>query len=205
MKKVFLATFIPLLLSCQQDQMREISATDADIVARSMKFMTLSQSIGKFKKTQQETRVNNPDDRTDDQVDNSDNDGHMGEDFTIGIFGWDWGRPKKNCTGFGICDFTWFPALKKEHDIHISLPADDTNASLLMQTSEGQTYTDLLLAEPMKDEYKEEIPPLPVEKSILYSASVNGKKVSYKLKKGEYHFNPELGEHGGYRILLHKE
>ena len=76
--------------------MREISATDADIVARSMKFITLSQSIGKFKKTQQETRVSNPDDRTDDQVDNSDNDGHMGEELTIGIFGWDWGRPKKN-------------------------------------------------------------------------------------------------------------
>ena len=49
-EKSIFSTFIPLLLSCQQDQMREISATDADIVARSMKFITLSQSIGKFKK-----------------------------------------------------------------------------------------------------------------------------------------------------------
>ena len=62
MKKVFLLTaFVSLLFSCQQDQVSEKSATDADIVARSMKFMTLSQSFERLKKTKVETRVSIPD------------------------------------------------------------------------------------------------------------------------------------------------
>ena len=74
-----------------------------------------------------------------------------------------------------------------------------------METSDGQVYTEILLAEPVKDEYKEEIPSLPVEKSISYSGSVNGKGVSYKLKKGDYRFDPGLGDYGGYRLPLQKE
>ncbi len=112
------------------------------------------------------------------------------ERFTITItISVDWGRPKRGCSGFGICGI----------DIDISGIANPgtTTTSLLYDARTDSYYADLILAEALP----ENDVPLVIEKSISIDTEERLGK-TLVAPQGEYKFDASLGRNGGYRVYF---
>lgn len=101
-------------------------------------------------------------------------------------------RASKNCkTGFGFCDFTWFPGLKDNMDPNIISVKEelDTNGN----------YFEIHFANEIPIELSDEDLLLLVDESLT---TYNDIGESFTINSGEYLVDRTLGEYGGYKVYL---
>ena len=110
------------------------------------------------------------------------------------IVQWDeWGRKKKNCGGWGLCEAEWFP---KEEAV---IPPPNGGASLLeFDETLEKYYIDILLAENAPTG----TPDLKVDEDIELLNIQELTSTPLTIFEGNYELNNSLGEFGGYRIHL---
>ena len=115
------------------------------------------------------------------------------------IVEWDeWGRKKKDCKGWGLCDAVWFPKAEEK-----SVNSDFSVYSTILQFDQiSQKYfIDILLSEVVPIDIPIELYPLPVDESfIIYTEEAIGRNLIFE--EGEYPFDETLGSFGGFRIYL---
>ncbi len=111
-------------------------------------------------------------------------------------FTWDeWGRAKKDCDGWGLCNFTLVP-----NDYKSSSEEYNFSAKLEIDLNDNY-YFDIVLAEPVPEDVPIESFPIMIDGLIeVDSYEIIGQNLS---AKGEYPFNNEIGEFGGFRIYLY--
>lgn len=123
--------------------------------------------------------------------------------FSFVICSFDFGRNSRNCAGFGICDFEWFP-----HSAQINTTDTDSitslkyNASVLKVDSDGNKFIDLLLAEPIDSGSMPIVPDLAIDEDLIGHNSKSNNSQIYIMQGGKYKYNPKLGNFGGYRISI---
>lgn len=111
----------------------------------------------------------------------------------------DWGRTSRNCHGFGLCHVVWFPVTSVSDKYLEEL---GSGASILeLDDINRQYYIDLLLAESAPIKNGELLPTLKIDENLELTKNEELLK-SLSVKKGEYSYNPQLGEYGGYRITV---
>ncbi len=191
-----------MFTSCQQQEDVTNDVEPSDDIARTFKYMSLEEQLAL---NQSETRASVHDDSD-----------YMKNNLTIIICRWkEWGRTSKNCRGFGLCEFEWFPKDNKKL-------YDDKYINTYLQTDKtGQRFVDLFLSAPIPNANPDEMPQLHIDKSLkgelnkeaagtvidslLNKGNINGVKIipdSLIMRKGDYNYNPKLGTNGGYRIYL---
>ncbi|MCF6214476.1 MAG: hypothetical protein L3J45_10685 [Flavobacteriaceae bacterium] len=111
------------------------------------------------------------------------------------IVRWDeWGRKKKQCRGWGLCNAVWFPKNKSA--------SSNGGATLLeFDNSLGKYYIDILLATTPPFEIPLDALTLKIDENFELNVQ---KAISKNLtfNKGDYLYDKSLGEFGGYRIYL---
>ena len=216
MRKILLFfTFATILSACKQQEATSISTEESDEIAKTFKFASLKEQLSlKGAKTRVETGKN----------DFKKND--ITPDITFIICSWDgWGRTSRNCRGFGLCHFKWFPASYEEINNN-----DYNGTSAILQTdSLGKSYIDLYLAEPIPNIAEDNIPVLSIDNNLVGermvaetndSVTSNSTTVQNSnnwqrgdrpdindiiMLRGSYDYISELGTYGGYRIFLKQQ
>jgi hypothetical protein len=117
----------------------------------------------------------------------------------IVIVQWDeWGRKKKNCDGWGLCEADWFP---KEESIVI--PPPNGGATILeLDKISNKYYIDILLAEKVPTHIPIHALKLKIDEDIELLNIQDFTSVPLTIYKGNYKVNNSLGKFGGYRIYL---
>jgi len=161
-------------------------------LARNLEFMPLSQRISEL----HQNHINKITPSRNGQQGGVDK-----TDITIVIVAWDWGRPKRECKGFGFCNVVWFPDFK-EKDIDNNF---ENNASVLEVDSVGRLYTDLILSKPIDTSNLSKIPSLAIDMPLIARDTSNiHNDTTLIVPKGSVQFNPNIGNYGGYRVFLKK-
>lgn len=124
---------------------------------------------------------------------------------TLTIVSWDeWGRASRECDGWGLCYANWFYCT--DDTTHEQVPCSGKNGNGYSAPIEYDDITnqysfDILLGEvPTIDS---ELLVLKVENNIELNTSLSseiGKDLTIPI--GNYHYDSEIGEFGGYRIVL---
>jgi hypothetical protein len=163
-----------LTSSCSKDK-ETISLYDENSIAKQLKFIDVNNRIANIHdKTQGKAMVK------------------------IIIVRWDeWGRKKKNCAGWGLCNAEWFPDLKKANSI-----SSNGGATLLeFDDNLKKYYIDILLAETPSAEIPTDLLTLKIDENFeLEVESIISQNLTFN--QGEYFYDSTLGEFGGYRIYL---
>jgi len=122
------------------------------------------------------------------------------ESVTILKVEWDeWGRAKKDCEGWGLCNatWTWFPT--EEKSAQVTSPAYSTIVQF--DSQQGKYYIDILLSEMVPADISIDLYPLAIDESFTpYTAAVLGTDLTFNA--GEYPYDSSLGTHGGFRIYF---
>lgn len=126
-----------------------------------------------------------------------------GDDLTVIICSWDgWGRTSKNCRGFGLCHFEWFPEAHKDQHIESA----DYFAAEVKSDSLGNKYMDIVLTEPipLTDTDGLEMPCLAIDEDIFGECEELDPLINDTIivEEGMYPFNYNLGLYGGYRLNI---
>ena len=114
----------------------------------------------------------------------------------------EWGRKKKDCDGWGLCNAEWFPAPEEKSSGLISTNPNGGSSILEYNPSTDQYYIDILLAAALPDIYTIDDVTLIVDEEIelLNINTVISRNLSIPI--GDYTLNNSLGNFGGYRIYL---
>ena len=140
------------------------------------------------------------------------------EEITIIICSWDgWGRTSRNCTGFGLCHFEWFPNWKSlfeekeergemDESIITEEVADDPFVAEVKEDTLGNRYMDIVLAEPIGASNISNMPSLNLDTDVFSENPIQNDSLEtyLVLKQGTYEFDPSLGSYGGYRVDVEK-
>ena len=106
----------------------------------------------------------------------------------------EWGRKKKQCHGWGLCNAVWFPKADSSTNPIYAAP-------LMFDSGTNKYYIDILLSEPMPLPIPDELQNIPIDEDfIIYSHEYSGTDLIFSA--GEYPFDITLGDFGGYRIYL---
>lgn len=191
-----------MLFSCQQEGNVSVSENEAasEALVRSLKFIPLDKRLSDLKVASADTRGSGKGGKNT----SKEGDEVSAEDpFTIIICSWDWGRDSRQCKGFGLCNFVWFPEFKNEIvATNTSLP----DASIIETDTNGERYTDILLSEKVSLDIQKKLPALVIDKSLSCQDTLDtGEIKTLTMRKGEYRFDPNLGENGGYRVKIYQE
>jgi len=99
------------------------------------------------------------------------------------------GRASQNCqSGFGFCNFTWFPDFKDGGSINAQLESND-----------GENYIEVHFANEIPEGLTDEDLQIIVDDALTAS---NEQGDSYTIIAGSYQIDRSLGEYGGYKIEL---
>lgn len=182
---IFLALFPLIMGSCQQEE-TAIAYGDSDAAVRSLRFETVGDIIERASKS---TRSNPT---------TSSNDIDVAEDPLI-ICEFEIGRPKRRCTGFGICEFKLFP----KQNVIAGKYDDLIQYGGVVETDvNGQKYLKVLVSEDVSEYQRQSLPTLKIDDNLENTDINDVEDGSYTLKKGNYNFDASLGEHGGYKINI---
>jgi hypothetical protein len=116
--------------------------------------------------------------------------------LAVVIVSWnEWGRKKKGCKGFGLCDPTWFPEVQE-------MPVGNASGSIVeLDKNSGKYYFDILLAESLPSEISGADLIFEIDENILLETnSVTGKNLT--IQSGQYLLDASMGRFGGYRIAM---
>lgn len=188
MKKIFIfIALFPLILgSCQQEE-TTTPYDDSDATARLLRFETVGDVVNR---TANSTRT---------ALETSDIDAEDVAEDPLIICEFEIGRPKRNCRGFGICEFVLFP---KQYVIDGQLDNLTQYGGVVETDLNGQKYLKVLVTEEVEESVIQSLPSLKIDEN-LKSTDINGDEDGgYVLKKGNYSFDSSLGEHGGYKINI---
>ena len=118
----------------------------------------------------------------------------------IVIVEWDeWGRAKKNCKGFGLCNADWFPHFY-EMPVHPN-PINGGASILELNHVNNKYYFDILLANAPPASLELIKLPLVVDYDIVLDTLTQiGNNL--KINQGMYYYDSSIGAYGGYRINL---
>ena len=117
----------------------------------------------------------------------------------IVIVQWDeWGRKKKNCDGWGLCEAEWFPEEKST----VIPPPNGWATILELDKISNKYYIDILLAEKVPNHIPIHVLKLKIDKDIELLNIQDFIPVPLTIYKGDYKVNHSLGKFGGYRIYL---
>ncbi|MCF6168773.1 hypothetical protein [Lutibacter sp.] len=114
------------------------------------------------------------------------------------IVRWDeWGRKKKQCNGWGLCNAEWFPQNKSSN-------FSSGGATLLeFDNSLDKYYIDILLDKTPPLEIPTDALTLKIDENFdLDVQEIISQNLTFN--KGEYFYDNSLSEFGGYRIYLDK-
>jgi hypothetical protein len=106
---------------------------------------------------------------------------------------WDeWGRAKRDCKGWGLCNFKIEIIIIKDKDSRSSdNPSTNPYSAELYYQRDGRAYIDVLIDKTYEGTS------LFIDED-LYSVDENGQL--YMIPEGEYKLNPTLGKMGGYTV-----
>ena len=138
------------------------------------------------------------------QTTNVGDDEVINEDINIGIFSVRIARASKGClSGFGFCDFKWFPKQhKKEVDQLLESNPLYDNSFYIQSDAEGNKFVDLELLEKPEELDISKLQPLVVEEQLESFNTIDGKEEKMIVPKGSYSFDSSIGKFGGYRVPL---
>ena len=111
-----------------------------------------------------------------------------------------WGRGKRNCEGWGLCNAEWFPQFK---DARIDATESGNGAQTLLEFDEelNQYYIDILLAETPPIDIPSESLTLKIDED--FDLDIEDELVqNLTFVVGDYPYNVSLSTNGGYRIYL---
>jgi hypothetical protein len=178
----FLAIFVFMALltvtSCSEDN-EVVNSYDENSIAKQLSFVDVDTRI-----------ANQPSKRVEEVI----------PIVSIVIVEWDeWGRKKKNCDGWGLCNADWFP---KQGISNRKSTSTNGGATLLeFDDSMNKYYVDILLAETPPAEIPTEELTLKIdEKFELEVEDAISQNLTFN--QGDYGYDNSLGEFGGYRIYL---
>jgi hypothetical protein len=116
------------------------------------------------------------------------------------IVTWDeWGRKKKDCKGWGLCNADWFPQF--DNAMQNPVKSNGSESILEFDPARQRYYFDILLAEnPPAHIPVSELPLVVDEDIVLKLAQEIGNDLS--IKQGDYNYDQTLSQFGGYRIYL---
>lgn len=106
-------------------------------------------------------------------------------------------RASQRClTGWGFCDFKWFPMLKN------SMNTSNSFNSVLVEAKKekGDYVFYLYVTNPVSDINSSDLN-LVVDEDLVVEEQ-NGLPKSFTLRAGTYSYDASIGEYGGYRIIL---
>lgn len=105
-------------------------------------------------------------------------------------------RPKRDCLrGLGFCKFEWFPSIESAK---ISSKVAGTRNLVLKSDSEGD-FVEIFVSKPIPNDIPSNLLNLVVEKE-LETTTINGD--IFKIEAGNYPYDKNLGDFGGYKIYL---
>ena len=111
-----------------------------------------------------------------------------------------WGRAKRNCEGWGLCNAEWFPQFK---GARIDATESENGAQTLLEFDEelNQYYIDILLAETPPTDIPSESLTLKIDEDFdLDIEEELAQNLTFVV--GDYPYNESLSTNGGYRIYL---
>lgn len=139
-------------------------------------------------------------------------------------------RKSKGCnSGFGLCDFKLFPKKKSTTTRAFTIvPTEDTSVEEYFEIEYDNItnvfYTNMLLAEPVPNEFDDNIFPLSIDEDLYWindemalneienfiGESIDSETFDngllsakvYKIAAGEISYNASLGLYGGYQVIL---
>lgn len=103
-----------------------------------------------------------------------------------------WGRKKKNCGGMGLCDADWFPEAGRPTPIN-------GGSSIIEQNSNDEFYFEILFSQTPPSNLEDFI----IDEDIFLDTEIH-LGVNLTIKAGTYLVNTDLGNYGGYRIMLYQ-
>lgn len=193
MKKIYLLAIALLsLASCQQEDIATNGMYSDEFMSK-LKFNTvnLAETRAGFKDGLEQTTKNDGDEAI------------KNEDINTGIFSVRIARASRGClSGFGFCDFKWFP---KKYDKNVEELKENhlyDNSFRIQKDASGNKFVDLELAEKPVGLDISKLQPLVVEEQLESFNTVDGKEEEMTVPQGTYSFDSSIGNFGGYRIPL---
>jgi hypothetical protein len=191
-KKIFMMVAAFGIIGCSSEEVT--SPMGENDVIQNLKFETLKSYMAKHGGVTRSTEVTA-------EGGNLSN----GEDgLTMVICSWDKrGRTSKNCRGFGLCHFKWFPGWNLA--LADSTLGTNPYVAEISTNTVGQKFLNVLLADSVACINVADIPELCVDTDIVSDNTVENTDSTSEeeyviLKEGSYKFQSDLGEYGGYRI-----
>lgn len=176
--KIILAILLPLgvYTSCNSDD-TSLVEFDENTIAKRLSFVDINTRIANIKNKQSLAKA------------------------TLIIVEWDeWGRKARNCDGWGLCNADWFPQFNKS----VGQKSNTSNGAktiLEYDSNIEKYYIDILLADTVPSDIPLEALTLKIdEKFELDVQAAISRNLTFN--EGDYPFNNNLGEFGGYRIYL---
>jgi len=197
--------------ACQQVDMEspmKAQVMTQDEFAAGLKLVDVSERIAGLKNT----GVTRSTPLLDTKVDPIDT--HV-DGVSIVICSWKWHRKSRNCkSGFGICDFVWFPHLSKDlgnQELYDNSYESETNtdivqcdnSSLIEFDVDGNPFMEVQLAKSIDVATPDSISTLVIDEDVV-SDQADDLGRYFIMKKGSYCYNPSIGQNGGYHINMER-
>ena len=158
--------------ACSKEQ--KVTLSDTDNIAQQLKFVQVNES-----------KKGKP--------------GTLNRERIIIVQWEEWGRAKKDCEGWGLCNAEWFPQF---NDMIINPNPIGGGASILeYDHSNNEHYFDIMFA----SKPPESIPLLSLTLIVDYDIVLDTQTrigTNLKINQGMYYYDSSIGDHGGYRIYL---
>lgn len=129
-------------------------------------------------------------------VPSSSNNAEAGPGIRVRITWDEWGRAKRKCLGWGLCNINF------EFEPYWEMGNYSSNVTNV----EGNNYiSQILLASSVPSDIDMTNNPLIVDYDIAVETENNGISETFILKANDYHFQDNLGEFGGYQVDIIKQ
>lgn len=102
------------------------------------------------------------------------------------------GRASRNCqSGWGLCNFRWFPDFREQ---------DENTVLAKKEIRDNQTYFEIYFANEIPEGLSDNDLKMIVDEAITAYNSDTGESLT--ILSGEYNVDRNLGDFGGYKIIL---
>lgn len=156
-------------ISCEKNE--ETKNIDEDMIASKLTFVDINTRLASF-----------------------------GDKKPVVIVEWnEWGRKKKKCRGWGLCNAVWFPPPQEKS---VSTNPDGGASILEYDDIQDKYYVDILLAAPVPNDITLEDIILRIDEEIelVDIQTLVSRDLTFPV--GSYSLDTSLGNYGGYRIYF---
>lgn len=188
-----------ILTGCQQEEITTISQTKVDSIVATLKFENVNNRLSRVLKTPKQLRPSKV------ELNYPDIDDDKDSEISIIIAAFKIARKKYDCKrGFGICNWVWFP----KHQLYENGGDTDVTSwdcySYIEESVEGERYVEIQFAEKVSSNELSIIGDLIVDTDTEGFNVEPGDFNGMTIKKGNYTFDNNIGQYGGYRVYLER-